>query len=147
MVAKFQLVIDCADPDAQCRFWAEALGYVVEPPPDGFESWNEYWLAFGLDEDDEIQGDDRLVDPDGFGPRIWFQIVPEAKATKNRLHLDIPASGGRKVPLEQRRVRVDAKVAELVALGATALYPHDVEGLDHYAVTMADPEGNEFCVE
>jgi len=144
MPAKFQLVIDCANPDAQSRFWAAALGYVVEPPPDGFESWNDYWRAAGLDED--IEGYDSLMDPDAVGPRIWFQPVPEPKTIKNRLHLDIPASAGRSEPLGQRRVRVDAKVSELVALGAKALYVHSQEGLDHYAVTMQDPEGNEFCV-
>lgn len=144
MSAKFQLVVACADPDAQCRFWAEALGYVVEPPPDGFDSWNDYWRDFGLDED--VDGDDRLIDPDGAGPRIWFQHVPEAKTIKNRLHLDIPASGGRDVPLAERRGRVDALVAELVALGATSILVHDGESLDHYAATLQDPEGNEFCV-
>jgi len=102
MPAKFQLVIDCANPDAQSRFWAAALGYVVEPPPDGFESWNDYWRAAGLDED--IDGYDSLMDLGGVGPGIWFQPVPEPKTIKNRLHLDIPASGGRSVPLEQRRV-------------------------------------------
>jgi len=151
MPAKFQLVIDCHDPDAQCRFWSVALGYVVEPPPAGFDSWNDYWRDFGL-KDEDLDGDDRLVDPDGDGPRIWFQVVPEAKTIKNRLHLDIPASGrnpasGRpSVPMAERRVRVDAKVGELVALGATQVLVHDTEGLDHYAVTLQDPEGNEFCV-
>ncbi len=48
--------------------------------------------------------------------------------------------------MEERRVRVDVKVAELVALGATQVLLHDTEDLDHYAVTLQDPEGNEFCV-
>ncbi len=56
-------------------------------------------------------GTDCIVDPDGRGPRIWFQVVPEHKAVKNRLHLDIGAGGGRAVPIETRRQRVDAEGA------------------------------------
>jgi Glyoxalase-like domain len=70
--------------------------------------------------------------------------VPEAKAGKNRLHLDLYVSGGRTVELSVRRERVDARVAELVALGASI--DHAAETYDHYFVVMHDPEGNEFCV-
>jgi glyoxalase superfamily protein len=146
MPATFQLVINALDPDAQCRFWSVALGYVVEPPPAGFETWNDYWHDVGVPEDEDQDGDDRIVDPDGAGPRIWFQLTDHAKTIDNRLHLDIAASGGRSVPIAKRRERVDAKVTELVALGATPVRVHDGEGLDHYAVTLQDPEGNEFCI-
>jgi len=152
MPATFQLVIDCRDPDALCRFWTVALGYVVATPPAGFESWPEFWVDFRLDAGELVDGDDRIVDPLGNGPQIWFQQVPEPKSVKNRLHLDIaasgavPASGARTLPLADRRMLVEAKVEELVGLGAAVLHRHDVDGLDHYAVTMADPEGNEFCV-
>jgi hypothetical protein len=77
MAASFQLVIDCADADKLARFWAGALGYVFEPAPEGFATWDNYWRDFGLGEDDLGVGEDRIVDPDGHGPRIWFQIVPE----------------------------------------------------------------------
>ena len=87
-----------------------------------------------------------LVDPDGVRPRIWFQPVPEGKVVKNRLHLDLGVSGGRQVPLETRRRRVDAEAERLVAAGATRLRVLSEEGVDHYAVVMADPEGNEFCL-
>ena len=63
---------------------------------------------------------------------------------KNRLHPDPRVGGGRGVPLAERRERVDARVASLVEAGGSVLRPGS-EG-DHYAVLMADPEGNEFCV-
>jgi hypothetical protein len=53
----------------------------------------------------------------GGGPRIWFQVVPERKAAKNRLHMDIKVSGGRAVPSETRRQRVDAEAARLDGRG------------------------------
>src|SRR5882757_550357 len=107
-MTRFQMVIDCADPNRQARFWCELLGYVVEPPPDGFADWKAYWLSRGLPEDEagEEDWEDSIVDPTGQGPRIWFQQVPEAKTIKNRLHIDVAASGGRHVPLDVRRERV-----------------------------------------
>ena len=80
------------------------------------------------------------------GPRIWFQIVPETKSIKNRIHIDVDASGGRGAPLETRRQRVEAEAARLVSLGATGLDRIVEEGLDHHAVALTDPEGNEFDI-
>jgi hypothetical protein len=149
MTVRFQLTIDCSDAQRQVRFWASALGYVIEPPPAGFDRWNDYWRSIGVPEnelDDAVDAADSLVDPDGHAPRIWFQQVPEAKSVKNRLHLDIDAGGGRTVALEERKRRVVAECERVTAEGATALYVHEQHGLDHYAFTMQDPEGNEFCV-
>jgi glyoxalase superfamily protein len=103
MAVNFQLVIDCADPGRLARFWAAALGYELEPPPAGFASWDDYWRHAGVPEEDLGIGEDRICDPDGAGPRIWFQVVPEHKTVKDRLHLDICASGGRTVPMALRR--------------------------------------------
>src|SRR4029450_2258286 len=107
MSTPLQLVIDCQDPRPLVRFWSQALGYKVEPPPDGFESWRGYWLSIGVPPE-ELEGleeddGDGVVAPAGVGPRIWFQPVPEAKTVKNRLHLDLKVSGGRGVPLDTRR--------------------------------------------
>lgn len=146
MARPFQLVVDCADPEPLARFWAEALGYVLQPPPDGFDSWDAYRRDLGVPEEELGGGADCIVDPDGRGPRIWFQVVPEGKSVKNRLHLDVGVGGGRDVPLATRKERIDAEVARLAALGATLVGPLDCEGLDHYAVAMRDPEGNEFDV-
>ena len=63
---------------------------------------------------------------------------------KNRLHVDVNASGGRGSSLAARRERVEAEAARLVSLGATRLRTAAEEGLDHYAVALTDPEGNEF---
>jgi hypothetical protein len=146
MSLRFQLVIDCADPGSLARFWAAALGYVLEPPPDGFASWDDYWREVGVPEEELGLGDDCIIDPHGGGPRIWFQIVPEGKTIKNRLHLDVMVGGGRGVPVATRKERVDAEARRLAGLGATIIGPADAEGLNHYGVAMKDPEGNEFDI-
>lgn len=146
MAVRFQLVIDCADPDPLARFWAEALRYELEPPPAGFDSWDDYWRHVGVPEEELGGGANCIVDASGQGPRIWFQVVPERKAVKNRLHLDLGVSGGRTVAIETRRQRVDAEAARLVDLGARIVGVLETEGLDHYAVAMQDPEGNEFDI-
>jgi hypothetical protein len=147
-MVRFQLVIDCADPDRLARFWAAALHYELEPVPDGFTSWDEYYRDLGLGEEFLGHGQDSIADPHGQGPRIWFQQVTEGKTLKNRLHLDISAGGDRSVPLATRKARVDAEAQRLAALGARMTQaPTEPEpGLDHYAVAMTDPEGNEFDI-
>ena len=146
MIAKFQLVIDCADPEPLVRFWVAVLGYEFEPPPDGYDNWDDYWRAVGVGEDELGVGLDCIVDPAGRGPRIWFQVVPEKKTLKNRLHLDITVSGGRANPIETRRRLVDAEARRLEALGATFVRALFEDGLDHYGIAMRDPEGNEFDI-
>ena len=146
MAAGFMLVIDCADPDRLSRFWVAALGYTIEPSPAGWASWDEYWRSIGVPEEDLGVGEDRIIDPEGRGPGIWFQVVPERKTVKNRLHIDIHASGARAEPIEVRRQRVDAEASRLAGLGATITCVMEQEGLDHYAVGLKDPEGNEFDI-
>jgi hypothetical protein len=146
MPISFQVVIDCADPERLARFWASALGYDIEPPPEGFATWDDYWRSVGVPDDDLGIEADSIIDPKGRGPRIWFQIVPEAKSTKNRIHFDVHVSGGRAVPIAERKRRVDAEADRLTALGATKNLAIQEEGLDHYAVAMTDPEGNEFDI-
>jgi Glyoxalase-like domain len=147
MAVNFQLVIDCANADRLAHFWAAALGYELAPPPTGFATWNDYYRDLGLPEEDLAAGADRISDPDRQGPSIWFHEVTETKIVKNRLHLDIHASGERSDPMELRKQRVDAEARRLVELGATASGPLMEEGiLDHYAVGMKDPEGNEFDI-
>jgi hypothetical protein len=146
MSLRFQLAIDCADTQTMADFWAAALHYQVAPPPKGFETWDDWYRSVGVPEEELGLGDDRIVDPRGEGPAIWFQVVPEAKSVKNRLHIDVNASGGRGTPLDVRRERVEAEAERLVALGATRLRTVSEEGMDHYAVAMLDPEGNEFDI-
>jgi len=146
MSVSYQLVIDCTSPGLLARFWAEALRYVIAPPPPGHDSWEDFYRSIGVPEGEVGDGPDRIEDPHGEGPSIWFQVVPERKSIKNRLHIDVDAGGGRTVPLTTRRERVEAEASRLVTLGATRVRTHSSDGLDHYAVAMSDPEGNEFDV-
>lgn len=145
MATKIQLVFDCADPAAQAAFWAKALGYELPAPPDGFPDWDAWAAAQGIPEDRRNDAS-AVEDPDGVGPRVFFQKVPEGKVAKNRLHLDLNVSGGHGVPLEERKARVDAEVARLRSLGATDARGA-MEQRGEYWVRMNDPEGNEFCVQ
>jgi glyoxalase superfamily protein len=151
MPVRFQLVVDCTDPGLLARFWAAALGYELEPPPAGFATWDDFRRDLGFPEEELGGGPDSIVDPRGEGPRIWFHALPDAKVVKNRLHLDVHAGGGRStldrsVPLALRKERVDAEARRLAELGATITGALGSEGLDHYAVGMKDPEGNEFDI-
>ncbi|MFD6887926.1 VOC family protein [Streptomyces sp. NPDC059957] len=149
METTLQLTIDCADPRVMVTFWTEALGYVPEPAPGGHATWRAYWEAMGVPAEELPEGvgevPESIVDPSGRGPRVWFQQVPEPKAGKNRVHLDLKVSGGRGVPMELRTRRVDETVERLTGAGATVLRVLD-ELETHYAVVLQDPEGNEFCV-
>ncbi|MFD7098708.1 VOC family protein [Streptomyces xanthophaeus] len=150
MEMTLQLTVDCADPPRLVAFWTEALGYVPEPPPGGHPTWRAYWQDMGVPPEElgEDAGEtpESIVDPEGRGPRIWFQQVPEPKTGKNRLHLDLKVGGGRDVPIALRIERVDATVARLTAAGATVQRVMDVPDMPYYAVVLQDPEGNEFCV-
>ncbi len=141
MYRKIQVVFDCADPAAMMAFWGPALGYEPEPPPPGYASWAEYGTKHAIPRS-EWRG--AVVDPAGQGPRLFFQTVPEPKAGKNRVHVDIGATERRGLPLAEQREVIAAKVAELVALGATEVETIE-EGGGVFTV-MRDPEGNEFCV-
>ena len=146
MAVRFQLVIDCANPDLLARFWAAALGYELALPPAGFATWNDYYRDLGVPEEELADGADRISDPHGHGPSIWFQAVPDTKIVKNRLHVDIHASGKRTDPIETRKHRVDAEGRRLADMGATTVGVLQEDGVDHYAVAMKDPEGNEFDI-
>jgi hypothetical protein len=142
----FQVTIDCHDPARLARFWAQALGYEPVPPTAPETTW---WAHYRRRLGDDDAFDDRLFDPEGRRPPIWFQEVPEEKAGKNRLHLDLYASGrDDSLGLGDRVTLVDAKVDELVALGAQVHARHRGDDPEdpYYFVVMQDPEGNEFCV-
>ena len=139
----WQLTIDANDPARLARFWAAALGYQPAPVRPAVTPWQEHYLG-RLDEGADAF-DDRLFDPDGRRPPIWFQEVPETKAGKNRLHLDLyPTGRDDTLPMAQRVAIVEAKVTELVELGATVR--GRTHGDDFFFITLGDPEGNEFCV-
>jgi hypothetical protein len=139
-----QIVFDCKDPAALSRFYAEALRYKVQDPPEGYESWEAFLKAQGIPEI-EWNSASAIVDPAEKGPRIYFQQMETPKLGKNRLHIDINASGGLKVPFEERKDQVNNEVERIVKLGAKK--DHELEDMGEYCVVMLDPEGNEFCVQ
>ena len=85
----FQVVIDAASPRAIGAWWADALGYVEQPPPPGFDTWEAALEAAGMDPEVMEDMAFAIVDPTGSGPRVFFQKVPEAKTVRNRIHLDL----------------------------------------------------------
>ncbi len=122
MSALKAVCIDCADPASLARWWAPVLGYHVRDYTDGDLADLRRRGFAGPEDDPEV-----ALDPDdGTGPTVWFNCVPEPKAVKNRVHIDVYGS-----------------VDELVARGATVVDPQP-EGIDW--TVMLDPEGNEFCV-
>ena len=140
MATDFQVVVDCAAPHELADWWAEALGWQVEAQDEAF-------IRRMIDggyatEDQTTTHNGALVwkegaainSPDPGRPRVLFQQVPEGKTVKNRAHLDL------RVGAERR----EAEVARLVAAGATEL--HRASQGPHEWATLADPEGNEFCV-
>jgi hypothetical protein len=144
MSVSFQVAIDCHDPAALSAFWAEALGYVLQPPPPGFATWEDFLRENKVPES-EWNSISAVVDPEGVGPRLFFQRVPEPKQGKTRVHLDLNVGGPHGTPIAERRTRVDDVVARLVALGAELVQPFEQRG--EYWVGMRDPEGTEFDVQ
>src|SRR2546421_2406198 len=144
MATGVQIVFDCADPDRLATFWAAALHYKKQDPPAGFASWPDFLKAQGIPERDWTSAS-AVVDPDGIGPRVFFQRVPEGKIVKNPGHLDMNVAGPRDTPPDERRRRVDAEVGRLVKLGARK--ERAVEERGEYFVKMFDPEGNEFDIQ
>jgi Glyoxalase-like domain len=140
MAYDLQIAVDCARPHELADWWAEALGWQVEPQDEAFirRMVDEGHAS----EDQTTRHKGALVwavgaairSPEPDRPRILFQAVPEPKTVKNRLHLDV------RVGAEAQ----EAEVARLSGMGARELW-RGAQGPSAW-VTMADPEGNEFCV-
>jgi hypothetical protein len=135
---RIDLTLDCADAPRLAAFWKVALGYEDEPPPPPFAT-RAAWLAHHGVSEDEAGDGAWIRDPAGAGPRISLLRVPEGKVVKNRLHLDLRVSAG--VAPGDAWGRISAEADRLAAAGATV-----VAAYEGHHVTMADPEGNEFCV-
>jgi hypothetical protein len=142
-----QLTVDCDNPHAQAEFWAAALGYVIEDAHAMVEAVVAAGYADRERDTIEIGGQlawrigtgikhpDDVDAPRGTGRRILFIAVPDRAPGKNKLHLDLNVG----------RDRIETEVTRLTALGATEQYRIDEPGGFH--TTMADPEGNLFCVQ
>jgi hypothetical protein len=146
MATGLQVVFDCADPGRMMKFWATALGYKQQDPPEGHTTWEDFLQAMNVPEERWNEAG-AVIDPDGQGPRIYFQRVPEPKTVKNRVHLDLNVGGGGSTTLDERRRRIDAEVERLVAAGASVFRPGQVNEMGEYWVVMQDVEGNEFCLQ
>jgi hypothetical protein len=143
MPMDFQVTVDAAAPHDLADWWAETLGWEVEPSD---ESFIRKMIDQGYaTEAETLVHHGALVwktgaairhpgGPESGRSRVLFQLVPEAKTVKNRVHLDLrPGAEG-----------MEDAVARLAARGATELHQGQ-QGPSRW-VTMADPEGNEFCV-
>ncbi|CAL9537406.1 hypothetical protein SUDANB145_04149 [Streptomyces sp. enrichment culture] len=141
-IKQIQVTFDCADPERVARFWCEVLGYVVPPPPPGFDSWD----AFDRSLPPERQGSAfACMDPEGVGPRLFFQRVPEGKVVKNRVHLDVRVGTG--LVGEERVAALEAECARLTDLGATRVHLLRADEFNESCLLMQDVEGNEFCLD
>jgi catechol 2,3-dioxygenase-like lactoylglutathione lyase family enzyme len=146
MAHPIQVTFDCADPAGLSQFWAEALGYRLQDPPPGFDSWAAALDALGVPPERHNDAS-AVVDPDGVGPRIFFQRVPEGKSVKNRVHIDIRAAPPDATG-DDRMAALERACERLIGLGATRIERREPEPpLQWGHVVMADPEGNEFCLD
>ncbi len=141
MPRQFQVTFDAADPARLGAFWAAALDYVEEPPPEGFDSWQAALEAWGVPPE-ERDSAYAVVDPDG-SQRIFFQRVPEPKTAKNRVHLDVRVSD-RSRPVAEQEESIQREARRLEQLGATRV--DWVAEIGKHFMLMRDPEGNEFCL-
>ena len=144
MAATVQVTFDCADPGALALFWNEVLGYRLDNPPPPYQTWDEALDAWHIPEERRNDAS-ASVDPDGVGPRLWFQKVPEGKTAKNRVHLDVRTHSD--LHGDERMAALEARAAELIALGASRLWRIEPDAINKGHITMADPEGNEFCLD
>ncbi|HWS34895.1 MAG TPA: VOC family protein [Actinoplanes sp.] len=120
-----QITFDCEDPERVGRFWCEVLGY--RPPDRAADGWFT------------------ATDPAGVGPRLFFQMVPEGKTVKNRVHLDVRVGTG--LVGAERLAALETEGARLEALGAKRLWLQTADEENESCLTMADVEGNEFCLD
>ena len=144
MALNFQVVIDCKNPHVLADWWAETLEWIVEPQDEAFiRSMVDQGFAT---EEETTTHNGKLVWKDGaaIGPeedqdkdtrrRFLFQTVPEDKTVKNRVHWDVRLNGQDK---DEVRATLEARGAKY--LWTAKQGPHEWH-------TMADPEGNEFCI-
>jgi len=144
MAHSVQITFACDDPARMAEFWAAALGYVVQPPPPGFDTWDDFADSVGIP---EMRRNDisAVVDPDGVGPRILFERWDAGEPNK-RVHIDVNALDGKDLSVEERESRFAGERQRLEALGAR--FHRIASGMANETwMEMFDPEGNWFCVQ
>ena len=120
----------CKDPAQLASFWASALGYTVEELP---QELLDALIADGED----LNMAAAISDPQGHGPRLFFEKKDKSETTSIPIHLDLNTAD------------VPAEVARLVALGAQEIGPgfQKIGPYTNEWVVMKDPEGNGFCLQ
>lgn len=146
MATSVQIVLACENPGALAEFWAAALQYQVQPPPEGFARWDDFADEVGIpvEKRNDISA---VVDPDGVGPRILFERYDGGEPNQ-RVHIDVNSVGGytRQLSPEERQDALDNERARLEALGAT--FKRQATGMaGEVWIELHDPEGNWFCVQ
>ena len=153
MSRQVQITFDAHDPRALSSFWRDALGYVHPAPPgvdlapgeDPLAAWDGFLERVGVPPEQRDSAS-AIEDPDGQGPRVFFQKVPEDKVAKNRVHLDVRAAPG--LAGQARMAALELECERLMALGATRLRRLEPEPpMSAGLIVMSDPEGNEFCLD
>jgi predicted enzyme related to lactoylglutathione lyase len=153
MSRHIQVTFDAHDPRALSYFWRDVLGYVHPGPPgvevpegtDPLDAWDDFLARIGVPQE-ERNTKSAIEDPDGQGPRVFFQQVPEGKVAKNRVHLDVRAAPG--LQGEERMAALEAECDRLVALGAKRVQRQEpAPPMSAGLIVMTDPEGNEFCLD
>jgi hypothetical protein len=153
MSRDIQITFDAHDPRALSCFWRDALGYVHPGPPgadlpedaDPLAAWDDFLARAGVPPE-QRNTRSAIEDPGGHGPRLFFQLVPEDKVAKNRVHLDLRAAPGLRG--QERMAALEAECDRLVALGAKRIHRQEpAPPLDAGHIVMTDPEGNEFCLD
>ena len=129
--------------------WATSIrGRPVLLCPEGADplaAWDEFLAQVGVPED-QRNSRSAIEDPDGQGPRLFFQQATEDQPPGNRLHLDVRAAPGLRGP--ERMVALEAECDRLVSLGATRLRRYEPDPpMSAGHIVMTDPEGNEFCLD
>ncbi|GAA3754355.1 VOC family protein [Salinactinospora qingdaonensis] len=153
MSRHIQVTFDAHDPRALSSFWREVLGYVHPGPPgvdlpegaDPLAAWDDFLARIGVAHEQRNMRS-AVEDPHGHGPRLFFQQAPEDKVVKNRVHLDVRAAPGLRGA--ERMAALEVECDRLVALGAKRLRRYEpAPPLSAGSIVMADPEGNEFCLD
>jgi hypothetical protein len=153
MSRHIQVTFDAHDPQALSSFWRDALGYVHPGPPgvelpegaDPLAAWDDFLARIGVPKD-QRNTKSAIEDPEGSGPRLFFQQVPEDKLAKNRVHLDIRAAPG--LQGAERMAALESECDRLLALGAKRVHRDEpAPPMSAGYIVMTDPEGNEFCLD
>jgi hypothetical protein len=153
MSREIQVTFDAHDPKVLSSFWRDVLGYVHPGPPgvdlpagaDPLAAWDDFLERMNVPQE-RRNAASAIEDPDGRGPRIFFQQVPEDKVAKNKVHLDVRNAPG--LSGDERMAALEAECARLVGLGGTRVSRSEPSPpMSHGFIVMQDPEGNEFCLD